>query len=101
MLISVCLFLIVQNARGNQLYTKSFLDIGLEVFIEQKDPDRRILIAVINVNDNSLSIHMQFPPEYPNNKEPLFKISKSTYDGSMETVDVVAYLKLCLYYHIK
>lgn len=60
------------------------LDVGSEVFIEQKDPDRRILIAVINVNDNSLTIHMQFPPEYPDNKEPLFKVNKSTYDTSMK-----------------
>lgn len=60
------------------------LNIGPEVFIEQKDPDRRILIAVINVNNNSLTVHMQFPPEYPVNKEPQFKINKCTYDASMK-----------------
>lgn len=55
-----------------------------EIFIEQKDPDRRTLIAIVSVNDYSLTISMQFPPEYPDNKEPLIKISKSNYDASMK-----------------
>lgn len=68
------------------------LDVGSEVFIEQKDPDRRILIAVVNVNDNSLTVHMQFPPEYPVNKEPQFKISKCTFDASIKnTIHKVLY----------
>lgn len=60
------------------------LDVGPEVFIEQKDPDRRILIAVVKINNNSLTIHMTFPLGYPVNVEPLFQITKCTYEASMK-----------------
>lgn len=60
------------------------LNVGSEVFIEQKDPDRRILIALIKINNNSLSVHMTFPLGYPVNVEPQFQINKCTYDASMK-----------------
>lgn len=60
------------------------LNVGSEVFIEQKDPDRRILIALVKVNNNSLSIHMTFPLGYPVNVEPQFQITKCTYDAAMK-----------------
>lgn len=60
------------------------LNVGSEVFIEQKDPDRRILIALVKINNNSLTVHMAFPLGYPKNVEPQFQISKCTYDASMK-----------------
>lgn len=60
------------------------LNVGSEVFIEQKDPDRRILIALVKVNNNSLSVHMTFPLGYPVNVEPQFQITKCTYDAAMK-----------------
>lgn len=60
------------------------LDVGSEVFIEQKDPDRRILIALVKVNNNSLTIHMTFPLGYPKNVEPQFQITKCSYDAAMK-----------------
>ncbi|CAH1725138.1 GATOR complex protein WDR59 [Aphis gossypii] len=60
------------------------LNVGSEIFIEQKDPDRRILIALVKVNNNSITIHMTFPLDYPVNVEPQFQITKSTYDASMK-----------------
>ncbi|VVC32227.1 WD40/YVTN repeat-like-containing domain,Ubiquitin-conjugating enzyme/RWD-like,WD40-repeat- [Cinara cedri] len=60
------------------------LNVGSEVFIEQKDPDRRVLIALVKINNNSLTIHMTFPLDYPVNVEPRFQISKCTYDEGMK-----------------
>lgn len=60
------------------------LNVGSEVFIEQKDPDRRILIALVKVNNNSFSVHMTFPLGYPVNVEPQFQITKCTYDAAMK-----------------
>jgi len=60
------------------------LNVGSDIFIEQKDPDRRILIALVKINNNSLCIRMTFPLGYPVNVEPQFQISKCTYDASMK-----------------
>lgn len=60
------------------------LNVGPEVLIEQKDPDRRILIALVKINSNSLSVHMTFPLGYPVNVEPQFQITKCTYDASIK-----------------
>lgn len=60
------------------------LNVGPEVLIEQKDPDRRILIALVKISSNSLSVRMTFPLGYPVNVEPLFQITKCTYDASMK-----------------
>lgn len=60
------------------------LNVGSEVFIEQKDPDRRILIALVKINNNSLSVHMTFPLGYPENVEPQFQITKCSYDAGMK-----------------
>lgn len=59
------------------------LNVGSEVFIEQKDPNQRLLIASIKINNNSLSVHMTFPQGYPVYVEPQFQITKCTYDSSM------------------
>ncbi|XP_050443841.1 GATOR complex protein WDR59 [Adelges cooleyi] len=60
------------------------MNICSEVFIEQKDPDRRVLIATVKLNNNSVSVFISFPLGYPINVEPHFQITKCTYDSNIK-----------------
>lgn len=68
------------------------LNVDSEVFIKKKDLDQRMLLAVVKINNSSLSVHITFPFGYPENVKPHFKITECTYDPSMiNTIHKVLY----------
>ncbi|XP_050528244.1 GATOR complex protein WDR59 isoform X2 [Daktulosphaira vitifoliae] len=70
---------------GSNLH-QEFLSLSTtpEIIIEQKDVDRRLLVALLKINTNIVSIIVSFPLGYPVNVQPNFQISKCTYDANMK-----------------